>query len=461
MLRAAAVSSLFWLLACGSADRAFVALPDHGSSTILLVQRPDSSATFELIPWASRSSQVLELESDGEVYVLHYEASLEELGLTEGGTRRCLLLVPRVIDRLDELQFRTFEGALPANVQRALVEQPGRCAPCRPLDMQAVNYPEVGTLGAGGWLDSGPLVTGLAGRFRRVDPSGSTLIEGCAFSEVPGDTGALVPLSHNRFWFGGDQGDLGIVRFDEEAARCEVETSTLVRPTGSERRYAGIRALAADPFGMDPNEVYALIDDGRIIRHALGRTVLVGTLPLHPLDVLENGASIGGFLILEDGRALATIGSNQIAWWGPDGIERIDTVELPANPVAADLGQRVTALVLDQFGLEPRLLAGAASGIVLAYDPSARKWLPILAAPTKAEVRGFERFGDRWLVVIENGDVVVWHPETGMCKEQFRLPLSTNSSRCAHRARRGAELAIFDAIGDNDRPSGVVWITDD
>jgi hypothetical protein len=41
------------------------------------------------------------------------------------------------------------------------------------------------------------------------------------------------------------------------------------------------------------------------------------------------------------------------------------------------------------------------------------------------------------------------------------IPLATNSGRCDHRARGGRDLVLFDAIGDNDRRSGLAWITDD
>ncbi len=462
VLRATAVVPLLLAVGCGSPDPSFVTLPDHGAKTIVVAHRPDANSAFTLLIAGPAPSFHLEVEADSETFVLHYNDSAETLGLVEGSTPRCSLLVPQWVERLQGEQLDGFTDALPEGVRRALVEDADRCAPCRPVRMNSVNYPEIGTLGAGAWLDSERLVSGLESRFRRVDLTSSQVVEGCAFSEHQTDLSALERVSPGVYWFGSQRGDLGLVRFSDEATTCVVETSTVVPGRAAdEQACPGILALAVNPFGIAVDDVYALLADGRLVRYRSGTIKPLGEVPIHPLDASDCGTHGAQFLFLEDGRALAISGWNKIAWWGPEGIEHLDDVELPPNQFTADGGQRVTALAVDNYSGKNRLLAGASSGLVLEFDPSVRSWLPLLDTPTKKEIRGLERFGDRWLLIVERGDIIVWHPDTGVCPSQFRIPLSTNAGRCDHRARKGADLAIFDALGDTDRQSGLALITDD
>lgn len=450
-------SALALLGACGEGSVQFVQLPEHGALSTVLAFRADADAPFTLHVFGTPAASSDAIREDNEVFALHYAEAPADLGLEVGGVRRCLLLRPRFVDRLEGERFEAYVGPLPAELQRALVENPERCSPCRTVDMKSVSYPEVGTLKAGTWLDSGQVVSSSHGGFRRVDRERSELVAGCELSRPAAKFTSLARVGPNRYWAGGELGELMRIRFDDAATTCTVETSTVIPHQTPQPPV--VQHLSLDPFDPDPATVYALLADGRLLRYERGKLEALGALELHPFDVGEGGTSIGRLLFVEAGRGLATAGWNRIAWWGPGGIERVDEIQLPINQFIRDGGQRITALAYD--AREERLLAGAAQGLVLSHDPTTNGWVPTLQLPIRKEVRAFEDFGDRWLLVIEQGDLVVWHRETGLCPEPIRMPLAINSGRCAYHARRGPSLAVFDALGDNNRPMGVVWIEEE
>lgn len=455
--RASLPGTLALALACGEGGAQFVALPDHGLPTTVLAHRDAGELPFTIRVVGVQAGSSDALPADSEVFALHYAERSAELGLEAGGQGRCSLLSPRFQERLEGDRFERRVGPLPDALAQSLVGDPERCSPCRALNMHSVAYVEKGTLAAGIWLDSGPVVSSGHEGFRRVDRERSASIPGCALQNPLLKFAAIARSGPNTYWVGSEGGELMRVRFDASATTCTVETAT-VTPSLPGRR-PGLLDVRLDPFDPDPELLYALVEDGRILRYDRGRFELIGDLSLHPIDAERNGAQDGQLLFTEVGRGLATVGWNQVAWWGPSGVERVDELQLPFNQFIRDGGQRVTALAYD--AREDRLLAGAAQGLVFAHDPSANAWIPTLQLPIMKEVRAFEDFGDRWLLVIEQGDLVVWHRETGLCPKPIRMPSAVNSGRCAHHARRGSELAVFDALGDDDRPMGVVWIQEE
>lgn len=443
--------------ACGSSDVQFVQLPDHGTPTTLLAYRSADSDPFTLHVYGEAEPGEDGIRSESEVFALHYTQTAAELGLEPDGLRRCSLLSPLHVEYLEDLRFGPFVGPLPEALRRALVPEPERCSPCRALDMHSVSYSENGALKAGTWLDSGPVVSHGQGGFRRVDRERSDLVSGCELPNPIVKFTAIARAGPNEYWVGSELGELMRVSFDDEATTCTVRSSTVAMPGNGAR--TGFLDLRLDPFDPDPETVYGLLTDGRILRYDRGRFEPLGTLSLHPLDADDGRALHGQLLFTAAGRGVATVGWSQVARWSPSGVERVDDLQLPVNQFIRDGGQRVTALAYD--AREDRLLAGAAQGLVFAYDPSGNAWVPILQLPIMKEVRAFEDFGDRWLIIIEQGDLVVWHRETGLCPEPIRIPLAINSGPCKHHARRGSGLAIFDALGDIDRPMGVAWIQED
>lgn len=446
------------LAGCDARDPATLLLPEGLAQSVIVAFSDSITGPWSLGAERSGATRLYltGLGETTEVVLLTYDETLEALGAHPGLLelappachRSCALRSPKQALRIQlrESLHRGERvpggweslppGPLPPELERALIPDVERCSPCaevRKSTLRIDRAVEVAFTAAD--VDHSGLVVLRNGDIFRV--TSATSAELLCRGTGPEIWSGSLDAPRRTLWLIGR----GLfARLDLSAVQPQAACPLVpVGPALPNR----VQQLVTDPGG---DAAYALSSTGTFARFDGARWSPLAVLELTQPDQVRGFSQYNALVALGPGRAVATAGYNQLAFYEGEAPARIEPVSI-SGPLAphvqaiVDGGSRGLILGVDNVGLVRKVV---------------RDWLPFDASRSFSTISFLVDTGDRYVFGTGQGAIVQATPNDGYCPET-----DLGVSRAPIRAAALSSQAIL--IGglagtSSTAPTEVLWL---
>lgn len=342
------------LLSAACSSRSFLELPANSGQSFILAFESGDQWTIGAESTAA-PLHLTGLESEADVFLFTYDRTLQELALSSGAVpsadrcaRPCALLAPsglftaRVVGGEPQTEWKVITE-VPQTIAEQLVPDRARCvSPCVPLTQRVISLETNAVAIFVARLDDDHgLIVLDNGRIMRVGSGGSVDLFCDGLGAVK--AGFSVP---GALWIFGDRFGKTDLASVMRGGQCPIEE--MPAPDPMTRWMDGSQ-------GNAPLEIFALTATGAVSRFDGARWEQGGHIDLRLRDQMAGHSEIGAVAWGGPNRAVAVIGSDQVARWtgGPRvEIDRVRTnLELAAIETVIRRADNSFIIALDNDGL--------------------------------------------------------------------------------------------------------------